>query len=193
MSKLYFYYATMNSGKTTHLIQSKYNYEERGMKTVVFTAAIDTRSGLNKVTSRVGLSADAIAFHENTNFIEPKNLTAVDCVFVDEAQFLNKRHVQELVKITHIYGIPVLCYGLRSDFKGELFEGSKHLLAWADKIQEIKSICVCGKKATMNARLDKNGNIVRDGEQISIEGETKYTVFCAAHFFDFDSFDNRSG
>ncbi|ETZ07102.1 thymidine kinase [Holospora obtusa F1] len=183
MSKLYFYYATMNAGKTTNLIQSKYNYEEQGMSPVVFTAAIDTRFGMNKITSRVGLSIDAISFDEDTNFLDALASMQLDCLFVDEAQFLNKRQVQELLKITYSRDVPVLCYGLRSDFKGELFEGSKYLLAWADKLQELKSICFCGKKATMNARLDKKGNKMKEGDQIAIEGATKYNVFCAKHFF----------
>lgn len=185
MGKLYFYYGAMNAGKSTHLIQAKYNYEERGMLTQAFTPIIDNRYGRKTITSRTGCSMEAIEFSKQTIFNDSRYLeNKISCWFVDEAQFLTMPQVKRLLQVSYMHNIPVLCYGLRVDFRGELFEGSKYLLAWADKLIEIKSICHCGKKATMNARIDANGNRVCDGEQIEVGGNDRYVAFCAQHFWE---------
>ena len=178
MAKLYFYYSAMNAGKSTTLLQSAHNYEERGMKVLVFTPNIDDRAGVGTISSRIGLSRDAIAFDkEDDLFCQVKDLNEqcwqesgnkIGCVLFDEAQFLTAAQVLQLTLIADKLTIPVLCYGLRTDFQGEPFEGSKYLLAWADEIIEIKTICHTGKKATMNARMDQDGNRVWEGEQIEI-------------------------
>lgn len=187
MAKLYFYYSAMNAGKSTVLLQSSYNYQERGMDTLLFTPAIDSRYGAGKIASRLGLMADAVMFGLDVNLFEyAKQALAqnskLKCVLVDEAQFLTKQHVLQLTDIVDRLDLPVLAYGLRSDFKGEPFEGSQYLLILADNLVELKTICFCGKKATMNARVDADGKIIRTGEQVQIGGNESYTAMCRKHF-----------
>ena len=162
MAKLYFYYSAMNAGKSTNLLQSAYNYEERGMRVLLFTPRIDLREGEGIISSRIGLSRHAIAFGTDQDLykhIRDENKSdRVHCVFVDESQFLSAVQVLQLTLVCDRLGIPVLCFGIRTDFQGEPFEGSKYLLSWADEMSEIKTICHSGKKATMNARLDQDGN-----------------------------------
>ena len=172
MAKLYFYYSAMNAGKSTTLLQAAHNYEERGMRVLLFSPRIDDRSGVGVIASRIGLSREVIAFENDFDLFvyirEQHADNPVHCVFMDEAQFLTAPQVLQLTLVCDRLGIPALCYGLRTDFRGEPFEGSKYLLAWADVLGEIKTICHSGKKATMNARLDAEGNRVVEGEQISI-------------------------
>ncbi len=172
MAKLYFYYSAMNAGKSTTLLQSAYNYEERGMRVLLFTPGVDDRDGEGTISSRIGLSRPAIAFgneHDLYKHVRDENAKdRVHCVFVDESQFLTAEQVLQLTLVCDRLGVPVLCYGIRTDFQGEPFEGSKYLLSWADEMAEIKTICHTGKKATMNARLDKEGNRIFHGEQIDI-------------------------
>jgi thymidine kinase len=178
MAKLYFYYSAMNAGKSTTLLQSAYNYEERGMQVLLFTPNVDDRAGVGIINSRIGLSREAVAFANHDDlYLQVKELNEqsvaegknkIGCVLVDEAQFLTSTQVLQLTLVADKLTIPVLCYGLRTDFQGEPFEGSKYLLAWADEITEIKTICHTGRKATMNARMDENGNRVWEGEQIEI-------------------------
>ncbi len=186
MSKLYFYYSSMNAGKTTSLLQSSYNYRERGMNTLLFTAAIDNRYEVGKIKSRIGLTSEAIAFKaEDDLFKETESVhksEEIHCVLVDEAQFLTREQVFQLTEVTDRLGIPVLAFGLRTDFLGNLFEGSRALLAWADELKELKTICHCGKKATMVVRLDQDNNPVREGSQIEIGGNDKYVSMCRKHF-----------
>lgn len=189
MAKLYFYYSAMNAGKSTTLLQASYNYEERGMQTVIFAPAIDTRFGISTVYSRIGLKKEALGFKEDSDLyhqIKEKraNIDNLRCILIDEAHFLTKTQVAQLTKITTKLGIAVLCYGLRSDFLGEPFEGSKYLLTWADELQEIKTICHCGRKATMNLRIDENGHPVQEGDQIQIGGNESYTSLCMHHFIN---------
>lgn len=172
MAQLYFYYSAMNAGKSTTLLQSAHNYEERGMRTLLYTPAIDDRSGAHLIHSRIGLAKEAIAFDDAYDFFAGVNTSLADgpvhCLLVDEAQFLSPLQVLQLTRVCDQLAVPVLCYGIRTDFQGEPFEGSKYLLAWADNIVEIKTICRSGKKATMNARLDEHGNRVTEGAQIDI-------------------------
>lgn len=186
MAKLYFYYSTMNAGKSTILLQSSYNYRERGMRALLFSPEFDDRFGSGKVSSRIGLQADSIAFNANTNLyraVEKEHQSSkVHCVLVDEAQFLAKQQVRQLGDICDSLLIPVLAYGLRTDFQGNLFEGSQYLLAWADSLTEIKTICHCGRKATMVLRVDDRGVPVRDGAQIQIGGNDRYVTVCRRHF-----------
>ena len=172
MAKLYFYYAAMNAGKSTTLLQAAHNYEERGMNVLLYTPIIDDRDGACTISSRIGLSRDAVPFGKDFDLFEDVasrlKESPIGCVFVDEAQFMSAKQVLQVSLVADRLGVPVLCYGLRTDFKGEPFEGSKYLLAWADELGEIKTICHSGKKATMNARLDENGDRVWEGEQISI-------------------------
>lgn len=172
MAKLYFYYSAMNAGKSTTLLQAAHNYEERGMKVLLYTPIIDDRDGVGKINSRLGIDRDANPFRSDFDLFvdvrERQKQEPVGCVFVDEAQFLTDKQVLQLSLVADRLGVPVLCYGLRTDFRGEPFEGSKYLLAWADELGEIKTICHSGKKATMNARLDEAGNRVDEGAQISI-------------------------
>lgn len=174
MAQLYFYYSAMNAGKSTSLLQSSYNYNERGMRTLIFTAAIDTRFAKGKVTSRIGLSADALLFSDDMNIrdaiLAENNKEPIHCVLIDECQFLTKAHVEQLCEITDSYDIPVLTYGLRTDFRGELFTGSAYLLAWADKLVELKTVCYCGRKANKVLRLAANGKVLSDGAQVEIGG-----------------------
>ena len=186
MAKLYFHYSSMNAGKSTALLQANHNYLERGMKTKMFTFSGDNRYEENKIVSRIGISADANSFSEATdlfqNLIEDKELKKIKCVLIDEAQFLKKNQVAQLGKIVDELDIAVLAFGIRTDFKGELFEGSKYLLAWADNLKEIKTVCWCGRKATMVVRLDSKGNILSEGQQLEIGGNEKYVPLCRAHF-----------
>ncbi|KAF7458857.1 thymidine kinase [Cryptosporidium felis] len=185
MAKLYFYYSAMNAGKSTLLLQSSFNYVEKGMRTILFTFNRDNRFKNGEVASRIGLSETANTYSSDTEIYEilakKKSEQEINCVLVDEAQFLTKKQVKDLCKIVDEFDIPTLCYGLRTDFKGDLFPGSKYLLAWADKLIEIKTICHCSKKATMTMRVDKNGNPIVDGEQILIGDESIYTSVCRKH------------
>jgi len=186
MAKLYFNYSSMNAGKSTALLQANHNYLERGMKTKMFTFSGDNRYEENKIVSRIGISADANSFSEATDLfqklIEDKELKKIKCVLIDEAQFLKKNQVEQLGKIVDELDIAVLAFGIRTDFQGELFEGSKYLLAWADNLKEIKTVCWCGRKATMVVRLDNKGNILSEGQQLEIGGNEKYVPLCRAHF-----------
>lgn len=186
MAKLHFYYSAMNAGKTTTLLQSEYNYRERGMETLLFIPAIDTRRAMGVIASRIGLESKAYPFEKTFNFFDYVNdfikTKHISCILIDEAQFLMKDQVLQLTRIVDELKIPTLTYGLRSDFMGEPFEGSRYLLAWADELSEIKTICHCGKKATMNPRIDEEGNIVREGEQIEIGGNDCYIALCRKHF-----------
>ena len=186
MAKLYFYYSTMNAGKSTTLLQSSYNYRERDMNTLVNTAAIDDRFGVGKVTSRIGISQDAFLFRSETNLFDEINEhlkeEKVHCVLVDEAQFLSKQQVYQLSNVVDKLKIPVLCYGLRTDFQAELFEGSKYLLAWADQLEELKTICYCGRKANFVLRLNDQGEVIKEGAQIQIGGNDSYLSVCRLHY-----------
>lgn len=187
MAKLFFYYSAMNAGKSTVLLQSSYNYQERGMETILFTPIIDDRCAAGVIGSRIGLQANAIPFDSQMNlfdYVAGQDLVAkkIKCVLVDEAQFLSKAQVEQLTEICDKLKLPVLCYGLRTDFQGELFEGSRYLLGWAEEMVEIKTICHCGSKATMNARIDGSGKIVRDGNQVEIGDNDRYVSLCRKHF-----------
>ena len=186
MAKLYFSYSTMNAGKSTLLLQASHNYGERGMKTMLFTAELDDRSSVGNISSRIGLTEKASTFNSKDNIhkLIKDRLTKekISCIFIDEAQFLTKKQVWELSDVVEILKIPVMCYGLRTDFQGNLFEGSASLLAIADELKEIKTICHCGKKATMVVRLDGNGNVVKEGAQIEIGGNDKYVSLCRKHW-----------
>ena len=186
MAKLYFYYAAMNAGKSTMLLQASYNYCERGMSTVLFCPQLDSRHQVGTIYSRIGLVAQAVTFTQETNLLHNTQYTqqqvSIACVLVDEAQFLNKQQVLQLTDIVDKLNIPVLAYGLRSDFRGEPFAGSLYLLMFADSLIEIKTVCYCGKKAIMNARLDEQGRLIRDGEQIQIGGNDRYIALCRQHF-----------
>lgn len=186
MAKVYFYYASMNAGKSTILLQSSYNYQERGMNTILLIPEIDTRFGTGQISSRIGIAAEATTFTIADNLLEmcrhPIQRSPIHCVLVDEAQFLTKSQVNQLTDVADELDIPVLTYGLRTDFQGNLFEGSMHLLAWADSLVEIKTICHCGRKATMVLRLDGEGNPVRDGDQVKIGGNETYNSVCRKHF-----------
>ena len=186
MAKLYFYYSAMNAGKTTTLLQSSHNYAERGMTTLLLKPLIDDREGLNVIRSRVGLEAEAMNFEKDDNLlqtIEVQHKTnTLNCVLVDEAQFLTRDQVIQLGDVVDRLEIPVLCYGLRTDFLGELFEGSRFLLAWADELREIKTVCHCGKKAIMTVRLNEEGKPLQAGEQIQIGGNESYVSMCRRHF-----------
>lgn len=187
MAKLFFYYSAMNAGKTTTLLQSAYNYHERGMRTLIFTPRLDHRAGDRMVASRIGLKAKAIAFERNDDLeiLLQRALARhqkIDCVLVDEAQFLSKNQVWQLTEIVDKHNIPVLAYGLRTDFRGELFEGSQYLLAWADSLTEIKTICHTGKKATMVVRVDENGRAVKEGPQVEIGGNDRYVSVSRSEF-----------
>ncbi|QSX74155.1 thymidine kinase [Lysobacter arenosi] len=187
MAKLYFYYSAMNAGKTTTLLQSAHNYRERGMRVAILTPRLDDRAGSGTVASRIGLRADGIAFERNDDLeaIVRADILAhgpLHCVLVDEAQFLNRAQVWQLSEVVDALRIPVLCYGLRTDFRGELFEGSQYLLAWADELTEIKTICHSGKKATMVVRVDAQGRAVHEGPQVEIGGNDRYISVSRAEY-----------
>lgn len=184
MAKLYFYFAAMNAGKSTVLLQSSYNYRERGMQTLLFTPAIDNRYQNGAVHSRIGLSEQALIFNAEEDLYKQviQQEQKYACVLIDEAQFLTRAQVHQLTEITDKLNIPVLAYGLRTDFRGELFEGSQYLLAWADELVEIKTICHCGRKATMILRLNAHGEVITEGEQVVIGGNDMYSSTCRKHF-----------
>jgi len=186
MAKLYFYYSSMNAGKSTALLQSSYNYRERGMNTLILTPALDDRDGVGVVASRIGIEAEAIVFAQTDDLyqrVADAHLAAhLHCVLVDEAQFLTKEHVYQLSDVCDRLNIPVLAYGLRTDFQGEPFIGSQYLLAWADDLKEIKAICHCGSKATMVVRTDETGFAITTGSQVEIGGNDRYISLCRSHF-----------
>lgn len=187
MAQLYYRYSTMNAGKSIEVIKVAHNYEERGKNVLVMTSGIDDRYGAGKVTSRIGISRDAECIYDDTNimeiFLNKHKKNPIDCVIVDECQFLKRHHVEELAEIVDSCDVPVLCYGLKNDFRNELFEGSYYLLVYADKIEEIKTICWCGKKATMVARI-VDGKFVKTGEQIQVGGNDMYISLCRKHYND---------
>jgi thymidine kinase len=187
MSKLYFRYAAMNAGKSTALLQAAYNYEERGMRVALFTAALDTRTGTGTISSRLGLSRQAAVFGPDTVFDRRHIPTDVRCLLIDEAQFLTAEQVRQLHRMAHVDGIPVLCYGLRGDFRGMGFPGSLMLLTLADDLEEMKTICACGRKASMNMRLDAEGRRVSEGEQVVIGGNERYRAVCPSCFYANDT------
>ena len=186
MAKLHFYYSTMNAGKTTTLLQANHNYRERGMHTFLLTPDLNKRDGEKQIKSRVGLKAPAYAFDKKENLYETvfthHKQQSIDCIFVDEAQFLSKNQVYQLTEVVDRLNIPVLAYGLRNDFQGEPFEGSCYLLNWAESLTEIKTICHCGKKATQVLRVDQNGRPIAKGSQIEIGGNDRYVAVCRVHF-----------
>ncbi|MCV2402383.1 thymidine kinase [Marinomonas sp. C2222] len=184
MAKLYFYYSAMNAGKSTALLQSAHNYQERGMSVLLMTAAIDNRVETGKIASRIGISAEASLFDKNTDIMQlvkaqPK---ALSCILIDEAQFLTKQQVYAISEVVDKLKIPVLAFGIRTDFQGELFEGSQALLAWSDKLVELKTVCHCGKKATMVMRVNEQGIPVKEGQQVEIGGNDRYVSVCRKHF-----------
>ena len=187
MAQLYYRYSTMNAGKSIELIKVAYNYEERGKTVMTLTPSVDDRFGEGIITSRIGIQREAIAINDDTNilelFIKENEKHHIDCVLVDECQFLKKHHVLELVEIVDSFEVPVLAYGLKNDFKNELFEGSYYMLVYADKIEEIKTICWCGRKATMVARR-VDGKFVKQGEQVVIGGNDMYISLCRKHYND---------
>ena len=186
MAKLYFHYSAMNAGKSTLLLQAAYNYRERGMRVALFTAALDDRAGKGRIASRIGLGADAELFAADTDlFAVVESLSSnapLHCVFVDEAQFLTDKQVWQLARVVDRLSVPIMCYGLRTDFRGELFPGSKALLALADTLREVRTICRCGRKATMVVRLGADGKVLLDGDQVVIGGEDKYVSLCRRHW-----------
>ena len=186
MAKLYFYYASMNAGKSTTLLQADFNYRERGMATMLFTAALDERAGRGVIASRLGVSAAATPFDAATDLatcvLDRVAHEPLACVLVDEAQFLSPAQVDQLARLADAHGLPVLCYGLRTDFRGDLFPGSARLLAIADTLVELKSVCTCGRKATMNLRVDDEGRAIGEGQQTDIGGNERYVALCRRHF-----------
>jgi thymidine kinase len=186
MAKLYFYYSAMNAGKTTALLQSAHNYRERGMHPLLFTPSIDDRYSVGRIQSRIGLQADAVTFEGKTDLLarirQELESRSVHCVLVDEAQFLTRDQVYQLTEVVDQLGIPVLAFGLRTDFRGELFEGSQYLLAWGDELQELKTICHTGRKATMVVRVDENGYALREGSQVEIGGNERYVSVSRREF-----------
>ncbi|MCB1332522.1 MAG: thymidine kinase [Roseivivax sp.] len=186
MAKLYFHYSTMNAGKSTLLLQASYNYRERGMKTLLMTAGIDTRAGERRIGSRIGISAEAEVFDAATDLFAHLQAALaqeeIACIFIDEAQFLTDDQVWQLARVVDDLRVPVMCYGLRVDFMGHLFPGSAALLALADEMREIRTICHCGKKATMVIRRDASGQAVRGGDQVQIGGNETYVSLCRRHW-----------
>ena len=186
MAKLYFQYSTMNAGKSTLLLQASHNYHERGMKTYLITAGFDKRVGDGKIGSRIGIASDADTFDHKENMFQKVESRLrkgpCSCVFIDEAQFLSEEQVWELARVVDDLKVPVMCYGLRVDFQGKLFPGSAALLALADEMREIRTICHCGKKATMVIRQDENGDAIKDGAQIQIGGNETYISLCRRHW-----------
>lgn len=187
MAQLYYRYSTMNAGKSIELIKVAYNYEERGKRVLTLVPSVDDRYGAGVITSRVGIQREAIIVADDTNilelFLSENTKEKIDCVLVDECQFLKKHHVQELVEIVDSCDVPVLAYGLKNDFRNELFEGSYYMLVYADKIEEIKTICWCGRKATMVARV-VDGKFVKQGEQVVVGGNDMYVSLCRKHYND---------
>ena len=187
MAQLYYRYSTMNAGKSLEVIKVAYNYEERNKRVLTLIPAIDNRYGVGVITSRIGVQREAIPIQDDTNilelFMKEDAKETIDCVVIDECQFLKKHHVLELVEIVDSFGVPVLAYGLKNDFRNELFEGSYYMLVYADKIEEIKTICWCGRKATMVARV-VDGKFVKQGEQIVVGGNDMYVSLCRKHYND---------
>jgi thymidine kinase len=185
MAKLYFNYAAMNAGKSTLLLQASHNYRERGMHTIMLTAAYYEKEGVTEISSRIGISDEASKFDSETDLLsllrKEVRLRPVHCVLVDEAQFLTKAQVWQLARVADELHIPVMCYGLRTDFQGNLFEGSEQLLAIADNLREVRTICHCGSKATMVARFDADGNLLKDGDQVAVE-KSIYHSYCRRHW-----------
>lgn len=188
MAKLYFYYSAMNAGKSTVLLQSSHNYKERGMNTLLLTPEVDQRAGHGKIASRIGLSAQARVFSPQAQLFEliesRHQEEPLACVLIDEAQFLTQTQVHQLASVADLVSIPVLCYGLRTDFQGQLFPGSAALLGWADNLIELKTICHCGRKATMNLRIDSNGAPIKKGDQVEIGGNESYIAMCRRCFIE---------
>lgn len=186
MAKLYFQYSTMNAGKSTVLLQASHNYRERGMDTYLLTAQFDNREGVGKIASRIGISAEADTFAPGQDLyqkIETRlSRGEIACVFIDEAQFLEEDQVWQLARAVDDLRVPIMCYGLRVDFQGKLFPGSAALLALADEMREVRTICHCGKKATMVVRQDEDGNVLRDGAQVQIGGNETYVSLCRRHW-----------
>lgn len=187
MAQLYFYYSAMNAGKSTSLLQSAHNYTEQGMSVLLYTAAVDERVKKGVIASRIGLQSAAQIFEANSQLFDEiaklHQQAPYHCIFVDEAQFLSREQVDQLARVVDLLGIPVLCYGIRSDFQGELFPGSQRLLNIADKLTELKAVCHCGRKATMVVRKDAAGDVVKAGEQVVIGGNDSYESMCRHHFF----------
>ena len=187
MAKLHFFYSTMNAGKSTSLLQSNHNYKENGLDTMIFLPNETSKLSKGQIVSRIGLKAKAIIANKDfnfLNFIKDNKLENLSCILIDEAQFLTKEQVTQLGMIVDKLDIPVLAFGIRTDFQGNLFEGSKYLLAWADNLKEIKTVCHCGRKATMVLRINDKGQVIEDGMQIEIGGEDKYVSVCRKHFFE---------
>jgi thymidine kinase len=188
VAKVYFYYAAMNAGKSTTLLQADFNYRERGMETMLWTARLDERAGAGVIGSRIALSAPAHSYDESVDLFasvsDELKRRELHCILVDEAQFLTQPHVLQLCEVADRLRIPVLCYGLRTDFQGKLFPGSAALLALADSLIELKAVCECGRKATMNLRVDEEGYAVASGEQTEIGGNDRYIALCRRHFFE---------
>ncbi len=188
MAKLYFYYSSMNAGKSTTLLQADFNYRERGMETMLWTAALDDRYGQGYVTSRIGLKADAHKFSPDTDLfadiVTEHSGRPLACVMVDEAQFLSREQVLQLSRVVDEAKVPVLCYGLRTDFQAELFPGSAALLGLADNLIEIKAVCHCGRKSSMNLRVDAQGKAVKEGAQTEVGGNDRYVALCRRHFME---------
>ncbi|NKB50619.1 MAG: thymidine kinase [Rhizobiaceae bacterium] len=190
MAKVYFNYSAMNAGKSTVLLQASHNYRERGMHTLLLTANLDDRSGIGVIGTRIGLEADAQTFAAGDDLFERiskhHERQMLNCILVDEAQFLSADQVWQLCRVADRLGIPVMCYGLRTDFQGKMFPGSAQLLALADSLREIRTICWCGRKATMVVRLDEAGRVLEEGDQVSIGGEESYVSLCRRHWEDRD-------
>lgn len=188
MAKLYFNYSTMNAGKTTTLLQSAHNYRERGMNPLLFTPSVDDRAAVGVIKSRIGIQSDAVPFSGDDDLFDLVHARLesdnIHCVLVDEAQFLTRDQVYELTEVVDRLEIPVLCFGLRTDFRGELFEGSLHLMAWADELKELKTICHTGRKANMVVRVDEHGYALREGAQVEIGGNDRYVSVCRKEFKD---------
>ena len=186
MAKLYFHYSTMNAGKSTALLQASHNYRERGMETYLITARFDDRKGNGEIGSRIGISAKADGFDGSSDLytmIEKRiKSSTLTCVFIDEAQFLSDEQVWQLARVVDDLNVPVMCYGLRVDFRGKLFPGSATLLALADVMREVRTICHCGKKATMVVRRDEDGKVLADGEQVQVGGNETYLSLCRVHW-----------
>lgn len=188
MAKLYFYYASMNAGKSTTLLQAAFNYQERGMETMLWTAELDDRYEVGAITSRIGLKAEAHRFRPETNLFDEvlaeQARRPLACVLVDEAQFLSRDQVLQLARLADEKNIPIVTYGLRTDFQAELFPGSAALLGIADTLVELKAVCECGRKATMNLRVDADGNAVKEGAQTEVGGNDRYVALCRKHFME---------
>ena len=186
MARVHFIYSTMNAGKSTALLQTNFGYMEKGMNTLLYTSEKDNRYGDSEIVSRIGLKSKAETFKDSDNLFDCVSIAhkknALDCVLIDEAQFLTKDQVHQLGRVVDELDVTVLAYGIRTDFRGELFEGSRYLLAWADRLSEIRTVCHCGRKATMIVRVDAKGDIVREGEQVEIGGNERYFSLCRLHF-----------